>query len=101
MPMADTRSRALCYFRNLVARIYREVRYLGTTGKYEPLSSFYEICKKKRGFPDRQQGRTWVKPVFDEARQYSQLSDIENAFARRLQDLKLEQIRDAFENGSG
>lgn len=100
MTKIDSSSKAICYFRNLVARIYREIRYLGTAGTYDALQDFYPVCKMKRDYKDGQNGRTWVKPVFDEIRSQVNVDAIEEAFASRLSGLRLEQIGDAFKRGN-
>ena len=96
---SDTRSLGLCYFRNLVGRCYREARYLGTAGSYGPLEKFYPVCKIKLNYPDGQNGRTWVKPVFDLVRSEEDVEAIEKTFARRLNGLTLEQLGEAFALG--
>jgi hypothetical protein len=89
----------LCYFRNLVARCYREARYLGTSGKHPPLERHYQACKLKLNNRDGQNGRTWVNPVFQQVRNQQDIKLIEKTFAERLDGLGLEHLRQAFADG--
>ena len=89
----------LCYFRNLVARCYREARYLGTAGCHPPLERYYQACKLKLNNRDGQNGRTWVNPVFQQVRSQQDIKIIERTFAERLEGLDLETLRQAFAEG--
>jgi len=91
----DATSRGLCYFRNLVARCYREARYLGTAGTYQPLEEYYPACKRKFHV-----GPDWVQPVFQDTKSMADTKDIENYFALRLDGLKLDQMLEAFDKGT-
>ena len=91
----DAPSRSLCYFRNLVARCYREARYLGIAGEYQPLENYYPACKRKFDA-----GRGWVDPVFRDTRSMADPTDIESYFALRLDGLRLDQLLEAFDKGS-
>ena len=91
----DAASRGLCYFRNLVARCYREARYLGTAGEYQPLEKYYPACKRKVDT-----GPDWVNPVFLDTRYMANPTDIESYFALRLDGLRLDQLLEAFDKGS-
>ena len=91
----EAASRGLCYFRNLVARCYREARYLGTAGVYQPLEKYYPACKRKLDV-----GQDWVQPVFRDTRSMTYPMDIESYFALRLDGLRLDQLLEAFDKGS-
>jgi hypothetical protein len=92
---SEIQSLALCYFRNLVARCYREARYIGTTGKYPPLEKYYQACRYKLAY-----GGTWVKPLFDQVMAETDVQTIEEVFAERLDGLTLEQLKQAFACGT-
>ena len=91
----DAADRGMCYFRNLVARCYREARYLGTAGTYESLETYYPACRRKL-----EVGRDWVEPVLRDTRSMANPTDIESYFALRLDGLSLKQLLEAFEQGS-
>ena len=91
----DPSSRGLCYFRNLVARCYREARYLGTAGQYQPLEKYYPACKQKFKV-----GRDWVQPVFQDTMPMRNPTQIEQYFGLRLGGLKLGEMLQAFDQGS-
>ena len=91
----DATSRGLCYFRNLVARCYREARYLGTAATYQPLEKYYPACKRKFKI-----GPDWVQPVFQDTKSMADTTEIESYFALRLDGLKLDQMLEAFDKGS-
>ena len=95
----DQYSVGLCYFRNLVARCYREARYVGTAGKHPPFERYYQACKTKLNYRDGNNGRTWVNPVFQQIRNQKDISVIESTFAERLEGLRLEDLRQAFADG--
>ena len=95
----DQYSIGLCYFRNLVARCYREARYLGTSGKHPPLERYYQACVNKRNYRDGQNGRTWVNPVLQQVRNQKDTSIIEQTFSERLEGLGLEDLLQAFAYG--
>ena len=91
---SDKSAEALRYYRNLVARAYREIRYLGTNGFYEPLARFYDACKEKY-----YEGRTWIDPLYESTRNENRVDKIEQVFAQELGGLSLEDIQRAFAEG--
>jgi len=90
----DSFSIGLCYFRNLVARCYREARYIGTAGKHRDFEPYYQICRTKLDY-----GRAWVIPVFQQIRNQKDISTIESTFAERLDGLRLEDLHQVFTHG--
>ena len=94
----DAQRRALCYFRNLVYREYREVRHLGGQGTHpkwansEQERRCRELAKKDKGPPE-------FERLYWQIAKESDTSRILQPFTEATAGLKLEDIQEIFANG--
>ncbi len=91
--LSDPKERGLYYYRNLVARTYREIRHLGTNGFYRPLEKHYPTLEDKRF------DRHWVKPFYEETKELEQPQEIEQVFVNEIGELRLKDVHEAFLGG--